>query len=24
LHVDGGYSTVGMSFTIDEDEDVLA
>ena len=24
LHVDGGYSTVGMSFSIDEDEDVLA
>ena len=24
LHVDGGYSTVGMSFTIDDDEDVLA
>ena len=24
LHVDCGYSTVGMTFTIDEDEDVLA
>jgi enoyl-[acyl-carrier protein] reductase I len=24
LHVDGGYNTVGMSFTIDDDEDVLA
>ncbi|MEE4184904.1 MAG: enoyl-ACP reductase [Gammaproteobacteria bacterium] len=24
LHVDAGYSTVGMSFQIDEDEDVLA
>ncbi len=24
LHVDCGYSTVGMSFSIDEDEDVLA
>lgn len=24
LHVDGGYSTVGMSFSIDEDEEVLA
>jgi enoyl-[acyl-carrier protein] reductase I len=24
LHVDCGYSTVGMSFTIDEDEEVLA
>lgn len=24
LHVDGGYSTVGMSFSIDADEDVLA
>ena len=24
LHVDCGYSTVGMSFSIDEDEEVLA
>jgi enoyl-[acyl-carrier protein] reductase I len=24
LHVDAGYSTVGMSFAIDEDEEVLA